>query len=270
MSDHDDESPIDRSLIDAALPALEASAADEARVRRAVLAAVAGGGALAGASAAKAAASGAGSLAGAGSATGAASTALGAGLAWKLGLGAVALAAVVGAVALSRPSAPSAPSEPPGSVAVSAAPSDPAQSVPIATPTPAELATPALAPPATPPVAEAPTAARAPTHAPSASAAPPSSVPSSSGSVLDEARLIARANAAIERHDGAAALAILADHARQYPEGQLREERYADRILALCELGETTRARTEAATFLNVFPASAHADVIRASCASAE
>ena len=84
--------------------------------------------------------------------------------------------------------------------------------------------------------------------------------------VLDEARLIARAQEAIDRHDGRGAMALLAEHARRFPEGQLREERFATRVHALCELGETERARREATSFLDVFPVSVHAARVRASC----
>lgn len=248
MSGHDDDTPIDRSLIDAALPALESTDADKARVRRAVLGAIASSATVAGAASAQATTAAASTSAGSG---------LAFGLAWKVGLGIVAIGAVAGAVSLGvgtrapeHESAPSVAPPVPEPAHVDEAPVEPA----------AETAPAIAAPPD--PVARR----ERPPHATAVSTAPPTQSAPEVDSVLEEARLVARANAAIEAHDGVAALAILAEHARRFPEGQLREERFADRILALCETGDVERARREAASFLNVFPASLHAEAIRASC----
>lgn len=258
--DDDDERPIERSLIDAALPALEPTSADHARVRQAVLASVAGGAVVAGLGGAHAASSAASApaltgAAGASAGTGA-SAGMGAlGLAWKIGLGVAAVATVAGAVSIARVDSSASEPERAPVVAPTVAPITPVPHAPVdrapAAGAPSTESAPSIV---VPPTRPAHTAART---------TPPQR---SSESMLEEATLIARANAAIDRHDGRAALAVLAEHARRYPEGQLREERYAGRILALCELGDVARARAEAAAFLNVFPGSAHAERIRASC----
>ncbi len=247
MSGHDDDAPIDRSLIDAALPALESTDADKARVRRAVLGAIASSATVASAASAQATTAAASTSAGVG---------LGFGLAWKVGLGIVAIGAVAGAVSLGVGT-----HVPEHEIAPSLAPSvrEPAD-VDEAPVEPPAATAPAIAAPPNPVVR------RERPHATAVSTTPPSASAPEVDSVLEEARLVARANAAIESHDGATALAILAEHARRFPEGQLREERFADRILALCETGDVERARREAASFLNVFPASLHAETIRASC----
>lgn len=74
------------------------------------------------------------------------------------------------------------------------------------------------------------------------------------------------ARAAIDAGDGAAALQTLAAHAREFPDGQMLEDRLRLRIEALCALGRGEEARAEAAAFLHVHPNSTHAGRVRGLC----
>jgi hypothetical protein len=65
-----------------------------------------------------------------------------------------------------------------------------------------------------------------------------------------ETALLRRARVAIRNGDVGAALAILAQHAGEFPKGQLRNEREALRVLALCRAGKTAEAKEAATPFL--------------------
>jgi hypothetical protein len=65
--------------------------------------------------------------------------------------------------------------------------------------------------------------------------------------------------------DAARALALLEEQSAGG--AQLREERAAARILALCQLGRADEARAAAAAFLAERPSSPLTDRVRASCA---
>jgi hypothetical protein len=78
---------------------------------------------------------------------------------------------------------------------------------------------------------------------------------------------VREADQAVRAHDGATALARLDEHARRFPRGLLGEEREAERVLALCELGRVAEARRAAAAFLAESPRSPLADRVRTSCA---
>jgi outer membrane protein assembly factor BamD (BamD/ComL family) len=64
------------------------------------------------------------------------------------------------------------------------------------------------------------------------------------------------------------ALSVLSEHARQFPKGELRAERTAARIAALCALNRKAEARRDAAAFLKQWPGSPLAAQVRASCAA--
>ncbi|MFO0684882.1 MAG: hypothetical protein U0234_22685 [Sandaracinus sp.] len=279
MSGHEEEDhPIDRSLIDAAVPALEPSEAQRSRLKRAVLGAIATSAVTTGTAAGAQAAAG-GTAATAASATGVGGAAVGMGLGAKAVVAAIAIASVVGVVAVSRtPSAtpasgdeeraaPSEIAEPSETHAVTSAP----PSAPVAEPAPPEEA-PSAAPviePAPAPIAASPLPRR-PT--PTAAAPAPEVAPSPEvDPAVVETMLLARARVALQRHDGATAMQLLQEHASRFPSGELREERLALRISTLCELGETDRAHREAASYLDAFPGSIHAaDVRAADCWSHE
>ena len=69
-----------------------------------------------------------------------------------------------------------------------------------------------------------------------------------------ELRLLLPARAALARADFAAALAATAAHERQFPRGQLAEEREALRIVALAGARRPSEARAAAAAFHARFP----------------
>jgi RNA polymerase sigma-70 factor (ECF subfamily) len=72
----------------------------------------------------------------------------------------------------------------------------------------------------------------------------------------------------LKRGDAAHALDLLNRHAALYPAGALVEEREAERVVVLCALGETQRARAAAAVFLRDRPRSPLAARVRGSCAA--
>ncbi|WP_437763854.1 hypothetical protein WMF27_38720 [Sorangium sp. So ce281] len=175
-------------------------------------------------------------------------------------------------------------------------------------PPPASAAPPASAPAAPPPAvtppAAAPVAAPAPTAAPprpsaahAVAPAPPrpldpgaegaARAPSTGGGEREPARprggqpatpstlaaemaLLREAQDAVRDGDPSAALDRLDDLGARFPEGQLREERMAARVLALCAAGRAPEARAEAERLLGEAPGSVHMGRVRASCAFRE
>ena len=142
---------------------------------------------------------------------------------------------------------------------------------------PARQAAPAAGPsPSTPPLSATPAApppsvviALAPkpgsrTPAPSPSAATSPARPSG---LLEEVALLRDARAALESDDAAQALARLDNLGARHPDGMLREERLAVRVLALCAGGRKAEARAEADRFLAEMPGSLQAGRVRGSCA---
>lgn len=85
-------------------------------------------------------------------------------------------------------------------------------------------------------------------------------------SVSGEARLLSRAVEALHAGDAARALSLLDEHGREYPAGVLAEERDAERVIALCQLGRVSDARAAARPFLLGQPSSALGRRVRDSC----
>lgn len=89
--------------------------------------------------------------------------------------------------------------------------------------------------------------------------------------VLDleaEVRLIAAIRAALQRGDGAEALARVAEHRQKFgARGVLVQERSAHEVEALCAVGREAEARRMAAEFLRKWPESPHRARVTASCA---
>lgn len=293
MTHPDDDTPLtDRTLLDEARLGLGPSHADQARLRRAVLAATALGAVAASAAGAHAAGAGVAALAegaapaaaGLGSATGltaggSIATGIAAGLAGKLALGAaLALAVGVGvwgsgaldddtgdttaaaaherveaSGSAERPGARPSTARTVGATLDAIADDEPAAATPVTAddePTTAASLAPLAAPRGLAP--GGPARREEPAEAPDP--------------VAEEARLIARAHAALDRHDGTAALRLLDEHQARFPDGVLAEERAATRVLALAETAEPARACRAAAAFLSTYPASIHAPRVRASC----
>lgn len=163
---------------------------------------------------------------------------------WAAG---VSISIGVLAVALSRRAPP--PVAPPIAAVptvVHAAPPPPAQvRPPVAIAPPMPAVAPAVAPPASTP------------RRPAGSAEDP---------MLVELRAVQVAQRALARHDGATALRALATLDRTHPRGDLREERDALRVLALCDAGRADDARAAADTFLARHPGSPQATRVRGAC----
>ena len=81
-----------------------------------------------------------------------------------------------------------------------------------------------------------------------------------------ETRVVRAGVAALHAGDPARALVLFDEHARAYPTGVLAEERRAERVMVLCELGRATEARTAARAFLREHPQSPLSPRVRASC----
>ncbi len=123
-----------------------------------------------------------------------------------------------------------------------------------------------------PSVAEIPPSPRAPSKKPSAPIAGPDApatapAAASSDTLQQEARLITDARLALEHGDGDKALARLAEHARQFPNGWFAADRAAERIVVLCSLGRRAEAVEEATVFLQSRPKSPLTRRVETSCA---
>jgi hypothetical protein len=105
-----------------------------------------------------------------------------------------------------------------------------------------------------------------------ASGASPTPVPAAppSSSLAEELSLLHQAQTALKASQPRRALTLLEAHATRFPDGALREERRAARIVALCELGRMAEAKEEAKRFLEESPQSPLAGRIRASCAGVD
>jgi outer membrane protein assembly factor BamD (BamD/ComL family) len=93
--------------------------------------------------------------------------------------------------------------------------------------------------------------------------ATPAPTPSSTEA---ETWLIRKGVAALHAGDPARALALFDEHARHFPDGLLAEERAAERIIALHDLGRDAEARAAATAFLRAHPGSPQAERVRAAC----
>lgn len=267
--------PDARSILDAARSRERPSDADRARVRRNMMRALAAGGAAAaattvgtgaaakgtGAAAATIAASSTASVAGKMVATLVLVGAVGAGLG-SVGSHSVGPHSVGPQSAHTHNNAP-ADSRPPAAFA----PPD------MSTPPPAEPTesepSPGLEPqtePSDPPRAAAPAVSRA---QPRSSATSVPAMPEAAEDPLDvETRGLGEAHRALQSGDARRALTLLDQQAAAHAQGELREERAAARVVALCKLGRTKEALAVAESFLRENPGSLLADRVRAACPS--
>jgi hypothetical protein len=281
-----------RSILDAGRDGDEPAPGDRARIRGAVLRAIAAGGAS-------------GAVTIAGEAAAGAKVAGGLTTGWKVFLCIAALGAVGGGAAGARHVLAAAPPNTSPSASPVAAP--PAQTAAVVTTnvgaastSPAPAPSPAVgdAEPAADPPARAAAAprvnptpivvARAPQRDPVASppieapaaiertaaieataAAPPTApappAPADADTLIDETRRLRDAHAAMKGGDPSRALSLLEEQSAVGP--KLREERAAARVLALCQLGRVDEAKAAAGRFLAESPRSPLADRVRASCA---
>jgi hypothetical protein len=281
MNDLDELSPEARALLAAGREADGPSPDDRSRVKGALLASLAAGGATATTATAAAATTGA-------AATGAAAagTAVSGGTAGVVGTGgllgvskaaatllagAVVTGAVVTGVVVGTvpPSPP--PQEAPGpATAIEGAEDDRPLVVPPASPAPvarvAEEAAPEPAPAPAPeprvlPRATPPTGSGGPATA--GAEAPPAAPSRAPSTVAAELALLRSARAALRGDDGDRALAELAIHAARFPDGVLAQERDALRAEADCT---TDRGVDRARRFLARHPRSVHAARLREVC----
>jgi hypothetical protein len=155
-----------------------------------------------------------------------------------------------------RPTDEKSPPEKPKSArAPAAAPPSPAENEERAKP-PAPRAWPTA-----PPRAALPEAAGAPSSG--------GVLPSHASSLTEETALLREAQAALKEGDAAKSLAAVDALAARHPQGLLREERLAARVLALCAAGRVEEARVEGQRFVAEMPRSIQAERVRASCAFA-
>jgi hypothetical protein len=110
-------------------------------------------------------------------------------------------------------------------------------------------------------------------HSPSASAptlpvpaTPVPAQPAAASSLLEETRLIAEAQRALNAGAPGKALALIEQHSRRFAEGDLAQERDAARVLALCALGRSGDAQRARQAFARSWPDSPLAARVRAVC----
>jgi RNA polymerase sigma-70 factor (ECF subfamily) len=87
------------------------------------------------------------------------------------------------------------------------------------------------------------------------------------GSLGRELDLLHGAQAAWRERDSEKTLLLLDQHARRYPKSELRDERGALRVLALCELGRGREARRLGQLLIRRAPSSPVRATIEESCA---
>lgn len=257
-----DLSPDAQSILEAGRDLDGAGDLEKARVRRALFAKIAAGGAVLAATSTAAAESGAIASGTTAAATTTAATGGGtfAAVATPLAKILIPLAIVTGGAAggfvawraqrAMTPAPVVAPS-------VTTAPAIAAPPAPVVVP-----AAPALAPAIEPPAP----AARPAHRARVAPAAHTEAAVAPVNHLAEETALLASANAELRRGDAGRALALLDDYDRRYPAGVLREEVLATRVIARCQQSPDRAARRAAEAFLARHPASPLASRVRTSC----
>lgn len=93
---------------------------------------------------------------------------------------------------------------------------------------------------------------------------PPASTPEP-GTLLQELRLLRKAQAHLKQEQLEAARLVLEEHARLFPKGQVAEERQALQAITLCKLGRP-EGRDAARAFLLAYPTSPQAPRVRRDC----
>jgi hypothetical protein len=132
---------------------------------------------------------------------------------------------------------------------------------PVATPTPAPAPAPAPAD-APVPAPAAPPAARADGVGRRSERAARGDARERDRSLAAERALIEQARTALAREQSATALAVLERHARDFPQGELEEERESLQVQALVRLERYDQARKIAARFHRRFPRSIFGAVV--------
>jgi hypothetical protein len=258
--------PEARAILAAGRDGDDPSSADRARVRRALMMAIAAGAAsTAGEAAAQAGTAKA-------AAASAAKASLSLGSAWKAVFGLAILGSLGGGLAIVVSSSPQKQSAPAAAPAPAvSAPADIAEEQPRQEDPPPPVAPEITAQPAPEEKPKAPHSLPPPGARPSAaaSAAPrPAEEKPPEDPLVAETRALREAHGALNGGDPSRALALLDEQSTTYTDGKLREERAAARILSLCKLGRVDEARAEAARFLQENPRSPLAARVRGACAT--
>lgn len=139
-----------------------------------------------------------------------------------------------------------------------------------AQPEPIPFAPPAARPPPVVPAVVVPAVVVPPSiPAPAVHAEPPPRpLPTPRETLGAERALVGGARAALASGDALAALQALDRHAREFPRGQLREEREALAVLSLARAGRADAARDRGARFLARHPRSIQRRVVESALAS--
>lgn len=252
-------SPRVRAIVEAGRAADDPTGEDRARVRGAVLRAIAAGAPVAlGAASAKAAKGGAGIKI------------AGGGIAAKIG-GAIGIAVVAGAgllAAASRENVRVLRSEEAlsGLVAAVGVPDPPA----VEAPAPLQNEAPEPAPESPREAAIRQDSARTegdPRGGLRGKTSPRPSEGAPASSLEEETKRLREAHKALRSGQPERALELLEEQSTTFASGELREERAAARVFALCEAGKTSEAKAAAQAFLIKSPRSPLAGRVRGACA---
>lgn len=185
-----------------------------------------------------------------------------AGVMWPLGWGLASAAAAAGLVwGLVEVRSPEAVSDPPGTQApATAVPWEPARA-----PTPRALPS-EIAPerPAEPPAVQRPAKRTTPVRAAASAEDPDAAVTPTASELREETRRLREVRASIAAGAWDDAARKLAAYTHEFPNGALREDAQAYRIIVRCEQGNSASALRRA--FDKRYPASPHAVRLDAAC----
>lgn len=125
---------------------------------------------------------------------------------------------------------------------------------------------PAAAAPADPVPTPKPKRTRPAPRTEEAPASPSPTPATSAGTLAEELKLMQQARRALDGGKPLAALQRLTEHGRRFANGQLREDRAALRVVALCASENVRQGTLEAKAFGRTFPKSHHAARVQAAC----
>ncbi|MFO7562800.1 MAG: hypothetical protein R6X02_09180 [Enhygromyxa sp.] len=97
-------------------------------------------------------------------------------------------------------------------------------------------------------------------------AAPPKKSPVQPKSLTDEVALMQALSTALKHGDSREVLKLVAEHERDFGQGQFIEERRAAKARALCQSGKLAAGKKEAASFASRWPKSIHLASVEQDC----
>lgn len=118
--------------------------------------------------------------------------------------------------------------------------------------------------PIEPPPVEAPEPP--PSAEPPSKAKPLPKQPAKPKSLADEVALMQALSTALKQEDSSKVLALVAEHERDFPQGQFIEERRAAKARALCRSGKVAAGKREAEAFASRWPKSIHLTFVNGDC----